>query len=209
MKLFKNKKVVLASAIVLGVAAVTSSALAAYIITGGTVDKESPVGVTPIDVENNVVSLEVTGLDNAALILQPEVAESEGRVKTTGAGKMKLTFTLKMVTEKKGLIPDITISVAENPGGTLVTGNYITLPTETNLTKDDFGEGSPFTAEVTLEWGWGSNFGNEAPTTYFNEDEAGALIADAKVVETMNNFKTATVGHPGFTISFAKADAGE
>ena len=208
MKLFKNKKVVLASAIVLGVAAVTSSALAAYIITGATVDKESPVGVTEVDVVNNVVNLKVTGLDNATLVLQPEQQVSEGRVTTTGAGKMKLTFTLTMETESKELIPDITISVVENPEGTLVTGNYIALPTEKTLTKSDFGNG-PFTTDVTLEWGWGSNFGNKAPTTYFNEGGDGASIKDDKVVETMTNFEKATVEHPGFTISFAKADAGE
>ena len=209
MKLFKNKKVVLASAIVLGVAAVTSSALAAYIITGATVDKESPVGVTKVDVVNNVVNLKVTGLDNATLVLQPEQQVSEGRVTTNSTGKMKLTFTLTMETEKKELIPDITISVVENPEGTLVTGNYIALPTKNTLTKDDFGAGPTFTTGVTLEWGWGSNFGNKTPTTYFNEGGAGASIEDSKVVETMTNFETATVEHPGFTISFAKADAGE
>ena len=209
MKLFKNKKVVLASAIVLGVAAVTSSALAAYIITGATVEKESPVGVTQVDVVNNVVNLEVAGLDNATLVLQPEQQVTEGRVTTNDTGKMKLTFTLTMETEKKDLIPDITISVVENPEGTLVTGNYIILPTEKTLTKDDFGEGSPFTTGVTLEWGWGSNFGGVAPTTYFNEGGAGASIKDDKVVETMTDFEEATVEHPGFTISIAKAVAGE
>lgn len=209
MKLFKNKKVVLASAIVLGVAAVTSSALAAYIITGAMVDKESPVGVTEVDVVNNVVNLKVAGLDDATLVLQPEQQVSEGRVTTNNVGKMKLIFTLTMETENKELIPDITISVVENPEGTLVSGNYITLPTEKTLTKNDFGDGSTFTAAVTLEWGWGSKFGNVAPTTYFNEGGAGASIKDDKVVETMTDFETATVGHPGFTISFAKANAGE
>lgn len=209
MKLFKNKKVVLASAIVLGVAAVTSSALAAYIITGGTVEKESPVGVTEVDVQNKVVNLEVTGLDSATLVLQPEAVVSEGRVTTTDAGKMKLTFTLTMDAESQDLIPDITISVAENPDGGLVSGNYITLPAETTLRKTDFGKGPDFTKEVTLTWGWGSTFGNVEPTTYFNEGGAGASIPDATVVKTMTDFETATVEHPGFTISFAKANAGE
>ena len=209
MKLFKNKKVVLASAIVLGVAAVTSSALAAYIITGGTVDKESQVGVTPVDVQNKVVDLQVTGLEDVKLILQPEKPVSKGRLTTTGEGKMSLTFTLTMDAESQDLIPNITISVSEKVGGTLVSGNYITLPEGIALTKTDFGTEPDFTKEVTLTWGWGSIFGNVEPTTYFNEDGAGASISDATVVQTMTDFETATVEHPGFTISFAKAVAGE
>lgn len=209
MKLFKNKKVVLASAIVLGVAAVTSSALAAYIITGATVEKESPVGVTEVDVQNKVVDLQITGLEDVKLILQPEKPVSEGRVTTTDAGKMKLTFTLTMDAESQDLIPNITISVSEKVGGTLVSGNYITLPTQTTLTKTDFGKGPDFTKEVTLTWGWGSTFGNVEPTKYYNEGGAGASTPYSTVVETMTNFETATVEHPGFTISFAKADAGE
>ena len=122
---------------------------------------------------------------------------------------MKLTFTLTMDAESQGLIPDITISVSEKVGGTLVSENYITLPDQTTLTKTDFRAGPDFTKEVTLTWGWGSIFGNVEPTTYFNEDETGASKPYSTVVETMNNFKTATVNHPGFTISFAKAVAGE
>ena len=209
MKLFKNKKVVLASAIVLGVAAVTSSALAAYIITGGTVEKESPVGVTEVDVQNKVVDLQITGLEDVKLILQPEKPVSEGRVTTTGEGKMSLTFTLTMDAESQGLIPDITISVSEKVGGTLVSENYITLPDQTTLKKTDFGTGPDFTKEVTLTWGWGSIFGNVEPTTYFNTGGKGVSTPDTTVVETMTNFETATVDHPGFTISFAKAVAGE
>ena len=77
MKRNKNKKIVLASTIVLGIAAITSSALAAYIITGGKTEGTANVKEpTEIDVKNNIVDLKV-GEVSGQLLFYPEAIISD------------------------------------------------------------------------------------------------------------------------------------
>ena len=63
MKREKNKKIVLASTIVLGIAAITSSALAAYIITGGDNHYSGETNPTDVVIDNKVTSLKCTETD--------------------------------------------------------------------------------------------------------------------------------------------------
>lgn len=103
MKRNKNKKIVLASTIVLGIAAITSSALAAYIITGGategTADVKKPTG---IDVTNNIVDLEV-GEVSGELLFYPETTISDKDVTSDVKGKLQLSYLFQSKQEVKTL----------------------------------------------------------------------------------------------------------
>ena len=138
MKILKNKKVVLASAIILGISAITSSALAAYIITGGTTHGEGTIRPTQVVVKNNIVNLEV-GTMNGELKFYPEELVKSGRVITTSdTGSLSVTFPLTMKANaefEKTDIPELKVTVTET-SGSLVTDTYVVAPTIENISSD-------------------------------------------------------------------------
>ena len=135
MKRNKNKKIVLASTIVLGIAAITSSALAAYIITGGATEGSADVKKpTEIDVTNNIVDL-VVGEVNGELLFYPEATISGNYVTSNVKGNLTITLPLSIEAGSKNLIngKNIKLSVTEKETGTLVDAgerNYVTVPAD-------------------------------------------------------------------------------
>ena len=216
MKRNKNKKIVLASTIVLGIAAITSSALAAYIITGGategTADVKKPTG---IEVKNNIVDLQVGDISDQLLLFYPEATISGKYVTSDAEGNLTITLPLSIEAGSKNLMngKKIKISVTEKETGTLVAAgdrNYVTVP------ADQVIEGSSLTAgdgdniyktTATLEWGWGSTFGTKDPATYCNEEIEGGRMSASQANKLLEDFKTAVAGCPGFTISIGLVDA--
>ena len=209
MKLFKNKKVVLASAIVLGVAAVTSSALAAYIITGGTVGFNDDVETTDINVTNKVVNLTV-GEQTGELYFMPEEVVSTGRLTTQAGdvGNLMVSFKLTMEAASKDLIPDLVVTVTEKDGGTAVSGKYVKLPETTgviNVSGDSFeGDSGSFTYTLNLVWDWGEIFGSMDPCAFFNDDTTGQEFDDTYVGKTMEDFK-GVINNTAFNVDIAEA----
>ena len=57
MKILKNQKFVLTAAILLGVAAVSSSAVAAYVITGGQQSGSANLDPSDIEIVNNTANI--------------------------------------------------------------------------------------------------------------------------------------------------------
>ena len=216
MKRNKNKKIVLASTIVLGIAAITSSALAAYIITGGatngTADVQKPTG---IEVENNIVDLQV-GEVSGQLLFYPEATISDGIVTSDVVGKLTIELPLSIEAGSKSLIDGKTIklTVTEKERGTLVSGNYVTVPATqeikgSSLTDDN--KDNVYEKTVTLKWGWGTTFGSENgskdPATYCNEEITGGRMTASQAKDLLEDFQTAVAGCPGFTISIDLVDA--
>ena len=216
MKRNKNKKIVLASTIVLGIAAITSSALAAYIITGGategTADVKKPTG---IEVTNNIVDLKV-GEVSGQLLFYPEETISDEDVTSDVEGNLTITLSLSIEAGSKTLMngKNIKLSVTEKEKGTLVDAgdrNYVTVPADqviegSSLTDDDGN--NIYETTATLKWGWGTTFGSKDPATYCNDEIAGGSMTASEANTLLQDFKTAVAACPGFTISIDLVDAG-
>lgn len=203
MKFLKNKKVVLASGIILGIAAITSSALAAYIVTGGKKDGSQTIDPSTIEIQNKITTLEV-GAVSGTLLFEPDNPVSSGRVLTsTGDGNLTVTIPLTVTVSEKSYIPEMTVTVTES-AGTAVTDGYVTVPTIDNLTSDDFsGTKSPFTCNLGVNFGWGIEFDYGDPVTYYNTGN-GSNIDASQVVKDMEAFATA-VNATTFTVTIDAA----
>lgn len=213
MKLFKNKKVVLASAIVLGVAAVTSSALAAYIITGGTIEQNKTVNPTDVTVTNKVVNLTV-GDQSKELKFMPETVISGERLTTEKGdeGNLEISFLLTMDARDKEYIPDLKVTVTQS-AGTAVGDGYVTLPPTNGVIDIDHdlfvGSSGSFTYTLTLRWAWGEAFNSKDPCEYYNKDEEGKLVPNKDVGTEMETFRDA-INATTFNVAINEAsDAGE
>lgn len=207
MKILKNKKVVLASAIILGISAITSSALAAYIITGGTRNTNQDVDPSEVVIKNNTVTLSASLDEGETLLFQPTTPYTgPGILRSNGTGDMEVTLNLSVVAENEEAIGVTTITVKEvrksaDGGTTPSAGNYIVLPTEKTVQPGSFTGSGTFTTSVELEWTWGSAFGEVDPCAHFaNED-------DVETIETKMNAFAAAVNGSKFVIEIDMAEA--
>ena len=215
MKNRKNKKVVLASAIVLGITAITSSALAAYIITGGTIDKDSTVDNTDVTITNNVVDLQdpvITG----KLLFYPEQLVSEGTVTTNQTGNLTINVKLTVKAATEGAIPPMQVVITATGDSTALSTGYITLPNGEDKaitstvpiannnfdgTEAEDGSLSDWTYTFDLKWNWGSALNKTDPATYVNTNTSTPTDASQK----MNAFANAVNAIESFNLSFEKA----
>lgn len=196
MKRDKNKKIVLASTIVLGIAAITSSALAAYIITGGDNHYETTSDPTDVLIDNRVTSLDCNPTDvklNFASTkttsgrVQDDNMVMVGEEETELPPDFKVVLDLTMDANDKGYIPALSVTVTPSKED---TAGYLVVPTVENITSTDWkGESKPFTYTLTLTWSWGTAFGNTEPTTYFNEGGKGYSTPIGEVKTIMENFQ--------------------
>lgn len=188
MKRDKNKKIVLASTIVLGIAAITSSALAAYIITGGVNEKTGKANTTTVDINNKVTNLTIETTDATLNFASPKV--ETGRVQDdglSGGQDLHVEFGLKMEASARDNIPTLNVKITPS---SVDTGNYLKIPEVNSITKDAWNDNSDGTFSYTLEldWEFGTAFGGMSPTEYFNNDPEGKEIDISEVVSTMKGF---------------------
>ena len=202
MKILKNQKFVLTAAILLGVAAVSSSAVAAYVITGGQQSGSANLDPSDIEIVNNTANLEVSAKDST-LLFQPETAVSSGRLQSTGNGDLTAVITLTFDSETKEVIPALDVTIqAKNGTDDAVTKGYIVNPENVSLTYSNFtGSEGSWTHDVTLTWEWGAEFENTDPCTYYNTGD-GSATEDATMLTELEAFKTA-VANTTFTVSIA------
>lgn len=196
MKRDKNKKIVLASTIVLGIAAITSSALAAYIITGGDNHYRGETNPTDVVIDNRVTSLKCAETDlnlnfastktNSGRV-QDDNKVMIGEEETELPPDFVVVLDLTMDANDKGYIPALSVTVTPSKED---TAGYLVVPTVENITSADWkGESKPFTYQLTLTWSWGKAFGNTEPTKYFNEGGAGYSTPIVEVKTIMEDFE--------------------
>lgn len=210
MKRNKNKKIVLASTIVLGIAAITSSALAAYIITGGNAKGEANVKPSTVQIDNKVVDLTV-GAVSRTLLFQPTTPVTEGAITTSGNGNLTISVLLTVKAKDKESIPNYDVTVTEK-GGSVTSANYIGLPDATTVTSEDFtfvNAETGFTYNLPLTWSWGSAFGGTNPAAFYNpkivDTEDDVDVNDA--LTALNEFAEA-VNATTFVVTITQVDAG-
>ena len=210
MKRNKNKKIVLASTIVLGIAAITSSALAAYIITGGNAKGTANVKPSTVQIDNKVVDLTV-GAVSGTLLFEPDDPVDEGAITTNGDGNLNISILLTVKAKDKESIPNYSVAVTQE-GGDVTTAGYIVLPDATTVTKENFtfvNAETGFTYNLPLTWSWGEAFGRTDPAAFYNP-KIGVQEGDVKVtdvLDTLNKF-AAAVNATTFVVTITQVDAG-
>ncbi len=214
MKKKFNKKLLAVGAMVLGLATITGTALATYVITGGTKEGSTDaINPTDVSVVNKVVNLEV-GLPDSTLLFQPLTAVNSGRLQTEEDGDLTVTVKLSVTASNVDYINDV--AIAYSATGTAVDDGYVTYPTKTNVTKTEFklNEGTKkYEVDLNLDFGWGTKFGGNDPCTYFNENGAGSNIplttgeetVPGQSVESIMNAFTDSINGTAFTITFTMA----
>lgn len=202
MKILKNQKFVLTAAILLGVAAVSSSAVAAYVITGGNQSGSADLDPSEIVINNKTANLEITETD-VSLLFQPETAVSSGRLQTTENGDLTAVLTLTFDSQTQDVIPDLDVTIETEDGtNDAVTKGYIVNPQDVSLTSENFeGSAGNWTYTLNLKWSWGAEFGGDDPCTYYNTGD-GSATEDATMLAELEAFKTA-VANTTFTVSIA------
>lgn len=216
MKRNKNKKIVLASTIVLGIAAITSSALAAYIITGGATKGEANVKPSTVEIDNRVVDLTV-GVVSGTLLFEPDDPVGEGAITTDGDGNRTVTIPLTVKAKDEESIPDYNVEVTQKGGdvtnvnyGDVTNANFIVLPEATRVTSEDFTSGNTetgFTCNLELTWNWGSAFGETDPAAFYNPKIEAKSVNVTDVLATLNAF-AAAVNATTFVVTITQVDAG-
>ena len=196
MKRDKNKKIVLASTIVLGIAAITSSALAAYIITGGDNHYSGETNPTDVVIDNKVTSLKCTKADLTLNFASTKTTSGRvqddnmvmvGEEETELAPDFEVVLNLTMDANDKGYIPALSVTVTPSKED---TAGYLVVPTVENITSTNWtGDAEPFTYKLTLTWKWGAAFGGVEPTKYFNEGGKGYSTPIKDVLTTMEDFE--------------------
>ena len=202
MKILKNQKFVLTAAILLGVAAVSSSAVAAYVITGGQQSGSVSLDPTEIGIVNNTANLDITETDTR-LLFQPAQRVTNGRLQTEEDGDLTVVLDLTFDSQTQAVIPDLEVTIETGDGtNDAVTKNYIVNPETVSLTSEDFtGGAAKWTYKLTLTWSWGSMFDNTDPCTYYNTGD-GSSKNDTTMDSELNAFKTA-VAATTFTVNIA------
>lgn len=174
MKKKFNKKLLAVGAMVLGLATITGTALATYVITGQVKDATTDVDPSEVLIENRTVALTASVAEGDELLFQPETLVTSGRLQTSEAGSLSITLNVTADTEQKDYIKDVNVVVSVK-SGTAVSAGYVTLPEETTIKSSSFtGSGGTFTASIELAWSWGAKFGTD-PCTYFNTGEGKDL----------------------------------
>lgn len=198
----------------LGLATITGTALATYVITGGTKeDSTNEINPTDVSVLNKVVNLEVEETDST-LLFQPLTAVNSGRLQTQENGDLTVTVKLSVTASNVDYINDVTIEYSAT--GTAVDDGYVTYPTKTNVTKTEFklNEGTKkYEVDLNLVFGWGTKFGGDDPCTYFNEGGDGSNIplttaeetVPGQSVESIMNAFSDSINGTAFTITFTMA----
>ena len=208
MKRNKNKKIVLASTIVLGIAAITSSALAAYIVTGGATKGTADVDPNPVEIDNKVVDLKV-GAVSGTLLFEPDEPVDEGAITTDGDGNLTISILLTVKAKDKESIPNYNVAVTEKVGN-VTTAGYIVLPKETTVTKENFtfeNAETGFTYNLPLTWSWGSAFGGIDPAAFYNPKIKDETANVTDVLSKLNEF-AAAVNATTFVVTITQVDAG-
>ena len=202
MKRNKNKKIVLASTIVLGIAAIT---------TGGATEGTANVKPSTVEIDNKVVDLTV-GAVSGTLLFEPDEPVTEGAITTDGDGNLTISIPLTVKAKDQQSIPNYNVAVTQKGGDVTSPINYIGLPETNTVTKDNFtfeNAETGFTYKLPLTWSWGEAFDRKDPAAFYNP-KIGDQEGDVKVTDvlaTLNAF-AAAVNATTFVVTITQVDAG-
>ena len=175
-----KKKLFVTLGLLFGLAGIGTAAFAGYVIADQNITPPDDPIVGDIDVTNNSVSLVATITDGSTLYFYPDTETTNGaRLNYTAEeGKAaKKSITLEVaITDEKSAIRDkkITVAVtvedklAEDEVTNAVAANYISLAEGEKNQEKAVTEAASGKLIFTINFGWGSKFGNTDPVSYYN-----------------------------------------
>ena len=192
-QLTKKTKWVLGGLVGFALVATTATTLATWVIGSNSGSANTTGNVTVSDKTDDSVTLTLNAVayesGATSVVFGPKAGDNKGFVKSNGTAaeeehlKFTISGTVTYGYSFKGLT--FTFEVVNNKAKVekLVTKNYITLPTaSTERTEEQVGAtGSTFSVEYSF--GWGTAFGGENPSLYFDDTTPGDGTV-AKNVET-------------------------
>lgn len=175
-----KKKLFVTLGLLFGLAGIGTAAFAGYVIADQNITQPSGPIVGDIDVTNNSVSLVATITDGSTLYFYPDTETTNGkRLNYTEkeGKKAKRSITLEVaITGENSAIQDkkITVAVtvedklAEDEVTNAVAANYISLAEGEKNQEQAVTEAASGKLTFTIDFGWGSKFGNTDPVSYYN-----------------------------------------
>ena len=196
-QLTKKTKWVLGGLVGFALVATTATTLATWVIGSNSGSANTTGNVTVSDKTDDSVTLTLNAVayesGATSVVFGPKAGDNKGFVKSNGkaAEEEHLKFTISGTVTYgysfKGLT--FTFEVVNNKAKVeeLVTKNYITLPNASiGQTKEEVGK-SGDTFNQVFSFGWGSAFGGENPSLYFDDETHGTVektVAKAQSVYT-------------------------
>ena len=194
-QLTKKTKWVLGGLVGFALVATTATTLATWVIGSNSGTDNTTGNVTVSDKTDDSVALTLNDVKYesgvTSVVFGPKAGDNSGMVKSSGvaAHEEHLTFTISGTVTYgysfQGLT--FTFEVVNNKVKVdeLVTKNYITLPeASVTQTKAEVGE-SGSTFEVVYSFGWGSAFGGENPSLYFDDETSGTVTKDVATAQSV------------------------
>ncbi|MGM9858947.1 MAG: hypothetical protein ACI311_06865 [Bacilli bacterium] len=177
-QLTKKTKWVLGGLVGFALVATTATTLATWVIGQNNASGDKTGNITVTDASNENVSLTLNDITDT-IVFGPKAGDNTGFVKSDGNGNEQLSFTISgkvtygSASGFTGLKFDFSVATLESEVLALVGENYIVLPTIEDIGTGDLGEGGTFS--VVGSFAWGSAFGGENPSEYFDDSTAGEI----------------------------------
>ena len=183
-QLTKKTKWVLGGLVGFALVATTATTLATWVIGENSGNANTTGNVTVSDKTPDTVALTLNDVAYesgvTSVVFGPKAGDKSGMVKTSGEATEEehLTFTISGTVTYGYSFQALTFTFeVENKKtevNALVAQNYITLPEASKeIAKKDVASGSTFS--VTYSFGWGSAFGGENPSLYFDDETHGTV----------------------------------
>ena len=184
-QLTKKTKWVLGGLVGFALVATTATTLATWVIGSNSGTGNTTGNVTVSDKTDDSVALTLNDVKYesgvTSVVFGPKAGDNSGMVKTSRepTEEEHLTFTISGTVEYgysfDGLTFQFVVENKKTEVEALVTKKYITLPTASiTMTKTEVGE-SGSTFEVEYSFGWGTAFGGENPSLYFDDETHGTV----------------------------------
>ena len=212
-----KKKLFVTLGLLFGLAGIGTAAFAGYVIADQNITQPDGPIVGDIDVTNNSVSLVATITDGSTLYFYPDTETTNGaRLNYTAeegkAAKRRITLEVAITDENSALQKKkITVAVTvadKSPEGEVtnaVAANYISLAEGEKNQEKAVTEAVSGKLPFTIDFDWGSKFGNTDPVTYYNGKKTEEVSTETMETE-LNAFRD-SLADTSITIEVDIADA--
>lgn len=193
-QLTKKTKWVLGGLVGFALVATTATTLATWVIGQNNASENQTGNITVTDASNENVALTLNPISQT-IVFGPKEGDDTGFVKSDGNGNEQLSFTISgKVTYGEssgftGLKFAFTVVNKATEVQALVNSHYIVLPTIADIGVSAIGGDGSF--NVDASFAWGSAFGGENPSEYFDDLTPGEIDKSVeKAQEVLTKLET-------------------
>ena len=196
-QLTKKTKWVLGGLVGFALVATTATTLATWVIGSNSGSDNKTGNVTVSNKTDDSVTLTLNDVKYesgvTSVVFGPKAGDNAGMVKSSGvaADEEHLTFTISGTVTYgfsfQGLTFTFEVLTKKKEVEALVTKNYITLPTASiEKSKAQLGNSDSEAAfNIEYSFGWGSAFGGENPSLYFDDETSGTVTKDVATAQSV------------------------